>query len=198
MAERKGNKGASNLIPSTEGGHQLTREEQKAGGRASVIARRKKKDFREACIALLETEMTDNDGNLVTGYDVVVSSLFRQAKAGNVKAFVALRDTAGQKPVEKLVVSDVDQSVIDEVENMVTGAAGTAADVDIDNDDVTDDASQSARDDDSPFPPPSAQVAGIASDPKAKKTTKKRATKKKSTDDVSDEGSPFDVGDDDS
>ena len=48
MAEKKGNKGASNLIPSTAGGHQLTREEQKAGGRASVIARRKKKDFREA------------------------------------------------------------------------------------------------------------------------------------------------------
>ena len=183
------NKGFSNLIPSTAGGHQLTREEQKAGGRASVIARRKKKDFREACLALLETEMTDNDGNLVTGYDVVVSSLFTQAKAGNVKAFEALRDTAGQKPVEKLVVSDVDPSVINEVENMVAGATAadtTAADDSID--DVTDDASAPARDG-APFPPP-APVAGIASsDSKTTKTTRKRTTKKKTTTDVND--SPF-------
>ena len=191
------NKGFSNLIPSTAGGHQLTREEQKAGGRASVIARRKKKDFREACLALLETEMTDNEGNLVTGYDVVVSSLFTQAKAGNVKAFEALRDTAGQKPVEKLVVSDVDPSVINEVENMVAGA--TAADTtasDVDNiDTVTDDASALARDD-SPFPPP-AQVAGIGADSKPATKTKKRATKKKTPAETND--SPFfDLGDDDS
>lgn len=190
------NKGINNLIPSTAGGHQLTREEQKAGGRASVIARRKKKDFREACLALLETEMTDNEGNIVTGYDVVVSSLFTQAKAGNVKAFEALRDTAGQKPVEKLVVSDVDPSVINEVESMVTGATAadttaadtTAADEDIDT--VTDDASPSARDD-SPFPPP-APVSGIASSEKtATKTTRKRATKKKATDNINNNDSPF-------
>lgn len=183
------NKGFSNLIPSTAGGHQLTREEQKAGGRASVIARRKKKDFREACLALLETEMTDNEGNLVTGYDVVVSSLFTQAKAGNVKAFEALRDTAGQKPVEKLVVSDVDPSVINEVENIVAGATAadtTAADDNIDT--VTDDASAPARDG-SPFPPP-APVAGIvASEKTANKTTRKRTTKNKDTTETND--SPF-------
>lgn len=198
MAEKKGNKGASNLIPSTEGGHQLTREEQKAGGRASVIARRKKKDFREACLALLETEMTDNEGNLVTGYDVVVSSLFMQAKAGNVKAFEALRDTAGQKPVEKLVVSDVDPSVINEVESMVAGttaAAGIASD---DTYDVTDDASTPARDDAPAFQPP-AQVAGITVDSKpSTKQTKKRTTKKKDTSDVNNDSPFFDLEGDDS
>ena len=196
------NKGFGNLIPSTAGGHQLTREEQKAGGRASVIARRKKKDFREACLALLETEMTDAEGNLVTGYDVVVSSLFTQAKAGNVKAFEALRDTAGQKPVEKLVVSDVDPSVINEVESMVAGATAadttaadtTAADESIDT--VTDDASAPARDD-APFPPP-APVAGVVADSKpATKTTRKRSTKKKTTTETND--SPFfDLESDDS
>ena len=194
------NKGFSNLIPSTAGGHQLTREEQKAGGRASVIARRKKKDFREACLALLETEMADTEGNLVTGYDVVVSSLFTQAKAGNVKAFEALRDTAGQKPVEKLVVSDVDPSVINEVENMVAGATAadtTAADTTAaDCIDVTDDASAPARDG-APFPPP-APVAGIvASDSKPTKTTRKRTTKKKTSTETND--SPFfDLESDDS
>lgn len=192
------NKGFGNLIPSTAGGHQLTREEQKAGGRASVIARRKKKDFREACLALLETEMTDTEGNLVTGYDVVVSSLFTQAKAGNVKAFEALRDTAGQKPVEKLVVADVDPSVINEVESMVAGATAadtTAADESIDT--VTDDASAPARDDAPAFPPP-APVAGVVADSKpATKTTRKRSTKKKTTTETND--SPFfDLESDDS
>lgn len=194
----KNNDKNNNLIPaSAPGGHRLTVDEQRAGGVASGIARRKKKDFREACLALLETEMTDNEGNLVTGYDVVVSSLFTQAKAGNVKAFEALRDTAGQKPVEKLVVADVDQSVINEVENMVAGA--TAADTTAaDCIDVTDDASAPARDD-SPFPPP-APVAGIASSEKpATKTTRKRTTKKKATDDVNKNDSPFfDLESDDS
>ena len=181
------NNSINNLIPaSAPTGHKLTVDEQRAGGRASGIARRKKKDFREACLALLETEMTDNEGNLVTGYDVVVSSLFTQAKAGNVKAFEALRDTAGQKPVEKLVVSDVDPSVINEVENMVAGATAadtTAADEDID--DVTDDASTPARDD-APFPPP-APVAGIVADSKpSTKTTRKRTTKKKTPTETND------------
>ena len=192
----KNNDKNNNLIPaSAPGGHRLTVDEQRAGGVASGIARRKKKDFREACLALLETEMTDNDGNLVTGYDVVVSSLFTQAKAGNVKAFEALRDTAGQKPVEKLVFSDVDPSVINEVENIVAGA--TAADTTAaDCIDVTDDSSAPARDD-SPFPPP-APVAGIvASEQTATTTKKKRATKKKATTDVSTDDSPFfDLGDD--
>lgn len=114
MAKGKG--GKDNLIP---GGHKLTLDEQKAGGIASGIARRKKKDFREACIALLEAETTDEAGNIVTGYDIVINSMFMQAKLGNVKAFEALRDTAGQKPVDKVVVADVEQSVIDEVEDIV-------------------------------------------------------------------------------
>ena len=114
MAKGKG--GNDNLIP---GGHKLTLDEQKAGGIASGIARRKKKDFREACIALLEAETTDEAGNIVTGYDIVINSMFMQAKLGNVKAFEALRDTAGQKPVDKVVVADVEQSVIDEVEDIV-------------------------------------------------------------------------------
>ena len=192
MAKGKG--GKDNLIP---GGHKLTLDEQKAGGIASGIARRKKKDFREACIALLEAETTDEAGNIVTGYDIVINSMFVQAKLGNVKAFEALRDTAGQKPVDKVVVADVDQSVINEVESIVAGAtaAGTAADIDID--DVTDDASALARDD-SPFPPPSAPVSGIvASEQTATTTNKKRATKKKATTDVSTDDSPFfDLGDD--
>ena len=45
----------------------------------------------------------------------------KKALKGDVKAFEVLRDTAGEKPIDKVMVADVDQSVIDEVEEMVKG-----------------------------------------------------------------------------
>ena len=189
--------GIDNLIPNSERSPDEVRENGRKGGIASGVARRRKKDLREACLAILETEITTKSGDKMTGSEAMVAKLFQQAINGNIKAFEVLRDTAGQKPVDKVVVADVDQSVINEVENMVAGAtaAGTAADIDID--DVTDDASTPARDDAPAFPPP-AQVAGVvASEQTATKTNKKRATKKKVTTDVSTDDSPFfDFGDD--
>ena len=190
--------GIDNLIPNSERSPEEVRENGRKGGIASGIVRRRKKDLREACLAILETEITTKSGDKMTGSEAMVAKLFQQAMKGNIKAFIALRDTAGQKPVDKVVVADVDQSVINEVENMVAGATAadaTAADDNIDT--VTDDASSSARDDAPAFPPP-AQVAGIvASEQTATKTNKKRATKKKVTTDVSTDDSPFfDFGDD--
>ena len=174
-----------NLVPNEDRTPEERRENARKAGIASGVARRKKRDLREACLAILETEITTKTGDKMTGSEAMVAKLFQQAMKGNIKAFIALRDTAGQKPVEKLVVADVDQSVINEVESMVAGA--TAADESID--DVTDDASTPARDD-APFPPP-AQVAGIASaDSKSStKTTRKRTTKKKTPTETND--SPF-------
>ena len=186
--------GMDNLIPNSERSPEEVRENGRKGGIASGVARRRKKDLREACLAILETEITTKSGDKMTGSEAMVAKLFQQAMKGNIKAFIALRDTAGQKPVEKLVVSDVDPSVINEVESMVAGATAadttaadtTAADESIDT--VTDDASAPARDD-APFPPP-APVAGIVADSKpATKTTRKRSTKKKTTTETND--SPF-------
>ena len=180
--------GMDNLIPNSERSPKEVRENGRKGGIASGVARRRKRDLREACLAILDTEITTKTGDKMTGSEAMVAKLFQQAINGNIKAFEVLRDTAGQKPVDKVVVADVDQSVIDEVENMVTGA--TAADVDNMND-VTDDASPYARDDDDAhsFPNP-APVAGIASaDSKPTKQTKKRTTKKKNPTETN--NSPF-------
>ena len=185
--------GIDNLIPNSERSPEEVRENGRRGGIASGVARRRKKDLREACLAILETEITTKTYDKMTVSEAMVANLFQQAMKGNIKAFIALRDTAGQKPVEKLVVSDVDPSVINEVENMVAGTTAadtTAADTTAANCiDVTDDASAPARDD-APFPPP-APVAGITSDDSkpAAKATKKRATKKKTTTETND--SPF-------
>lgn len=107
-----------NLIPQA---HKLTVEEQSMGGKKSGEARRNKKLLRDCIEMLLEKEMEDGKGGTKTGAEALAVKLFKEAMKGNVKAFEVLRDTAGQKPVEKVMVADVDKDVIDEVEAMVTG-----------------------------------------------------------------------------
>lgn len=108
-----------NLIPFNE----RTENEQRAiatqGGIASGVARNKKKMLRECLEELLSKEMKDKNGNTASGAEVLATKLFQQALQGNIKAFEVVRDTAGQKPAEKVVVSNIDPDVISEVERMV-------------------------------------------------------------------------------
>ena len=112
-----------NLIPQA---HKLTVEEQSAGGKASVEARRKKKDLRLALEMLLEKDFTDKNGNLISGTEAITAKLFEQAMKGNVKAFETIRATVGQDPVQKIMVSEVEQDVIDEVEKAVLNDTTTS------------------------------------------------------------------------
>lgn len=102
---------------------ELTADEQRQiaskGGIASGEARRRKRDLRMALEMLLEKEYKDKAGNTLTGTEAISAKLFEQAMKGNIKAFETLRDTVGQKPVEKVMIAEVEQDVIDEVERMV-------------------------------------------------------------------------------
>ena len=114
-----------NLKPNSE----RTAEEVKAltrkGGIASGKARRDKKNLRIALEALLEKKQTDPEtGKRGTGAELITAKLFQQALEGNVKAFEVLRDSVGQKPVEKVMISEVEQEVIDEVECAVYDEEG--------------------------------------------------------------------------
>ena len=80
------------------------------GGKRSGESRRKRKQLREELLALLSTGNTQKNISL---------ALIDQALNGNVKAFETIRDTIGEKPVEKVVMSEVDPNVISEVEEMV-------------------------------------------------------------------------------
>lgn len=95
------------------------REIARSGGIASGEARRKKRDIRLALEMLLEKEFKDRSGNTVTGAEAIAAKQFEKAMKGDTKAFEVVRDTAGQKPTDKIVVAEVEQSVIDEVERMV-------------------------------------------------------------------------------
>lgn len=108
---------------------ELTAEEQRAiaraGGIASGKARAAKRDLRKALEMLLEQEFTDRKGVQKTGVQAVTERLFAEVMRGNVRAFEVLRDTVGQKPVEKIMVAEVDQAVIDEVEKAVLDDSGS-------------------------------------------------------------------------
>ena len=45
--------------------------------------------------------------------------MFKKALQGDTRAFETLRDTVGQKPVDKIMIAEFEQDVIDEVEAMV-------------------------------------------------------------------------------
>lgn len=112
-----------NLIPNSERSPDEVRKNGRKGGIASGKARRNKKLLRECLEELLEKEMTDKSGNTVSGAEALAVKLFKKAMDGDVKAFEVLRDTSGQKPVEKIMVADVEPAVIAEVEAMVNGKA---------------------------------------------------------------------------
>lgn len=107
-----------NLIPLNE----RTKSEQRAiataGGKASGKARRNKKLLRDCIDYLLEREdkmVLDTEGNPMSGaeqlaYNLFVKALGEPDTAKAARAFEVLRDTAGQKPVEKV---ETKQTVID-------------------------------------------------------------------------------------
>ena len=112
-----------NLRP---GEYHLSKEEAKKGGIASGKARAEKRDLRKALELLLEQTFTDKKGVTRTGAQAITEKLFSEVMKGNVRAFEVLRDTVGQKPVEKVIIAEVDQDIIDEVEKAVASDPATS------------------------------------------------------------------------
>lgn len=105
-----------NLVPlSTE----KAREIGSKGGIASGKARRDKKNIRLAVEALLERDYKGKDGIVLSGAEAITVKQMEKALKGDTKAFEVLRDSAGQKPIERVMVAEVDQTVIDEVEKAI-------------------------------------------------------------------------------
>ena len=86
------------------------RKRGRAGGIKSGEVRRQRKTLREELLALLSAGNTQKDINL---------ALIARALDGDVKAYEVVRDTIGEKPVDKIMVAEVDQTIIDEVEAMI-------------------------------------------------------------------------------
>lgn len=93
-----------NLIPFSKRSKNEAREYGKKGGKASGAARRKKADFRKTLNALLTAEIDSEEwtpfleslGLDSTVEAAVNAAMIREALSGNVKAYIAIRDTLGQ------------------------------------------------------------------------------------------------------
>ena len=100
--------------------YKLSREEAKKGGINSGKARREKADLRRQMQIWLESDVTtDKHGNPMSGAQLMAAIAAREAAKGNAKFWELIRDTAGYKPVDKVMIADVDQSVIDEIDRIV-------------------------------------------------------------------------------
>lgn len=83
----------SNLKPFNTLTEEEQRELARKGGIASGEARRRKKTLKEELIALLET----NDNN-----EKISVAILNKALNGDIQAFTTIRDTIGEKPVDKV------------------------------------------------------------------------------------------------
>lgn len=85
---------------------ELTADEQRQiaskGGIASGEARRRKRDIRLALEALLEREYKGKDGTSISGAEAIALKQMERALKGDTRAFEVVRDTVGQKPIDKV------------------------------------------------------------------------------------------------
>ena len=104
-----------NLIPANKRSKEEAKKISSKGGKKSGEVRRARKTLREELLAILSNGNTQNKMSLA-----LVNEALEGNSAGSVtKAFEVIRDTIGEKPVDKIVVAEVDQKVIDEVEAML-------------------------------------------------------------------------------
>lgn len=116
----------------------LTPEEQrefhKKGGQASVAARRKKKAAREAAelILSLQPKLSKKQAGTIKALGVdpesdadiqFISLMAIAAKAmnGDISAYTLLRDTAGERPDDKLQISEGVPVIIDDIGDGANG-----------------------------------------------------------------------------
>ena len=108
-----------NLVPFTsEQSHEEAVKNGRKGGIASGEAKRNRKMLRDCIDYLLEREnamVLGADGNPMSGAEQLAYNLFAKAleepdTAKAAKAFEVLRDTAGQKPIDKVQAT---QTVVD-------------------------------------------------------------------------------------
>ena len=107
--------GKENLRPVSS--KEEARDRGRKGGLASGEARRKRKTLKEELRLMLSEGDTQQS---------VTLALIEKAMSGDTKAFEVIRDTIGEKPVDKVMIADVEPSVIAEVEAMVVTDDDTA------------------------------------------------------------------------
>ena len=105
-----------NLRP---GEYKFTKEDYEKSQISRQENAKRKQTLRECFEILLEKQFKNKDGTMFSGAEAIAMKQFEKAMKGDTRAFETVRDTAGQKPVDKVMISEVSQEVIEEVEKMV-------------------------------------------------------------------------------
>ena len=108
-----------NLIPQNKKSPEERSRIARMGQIASTEAKRRKKTFREAMEAILEKEVLDKNGNKIDLLTAISAKQIEKAGKGDTKAFEVIRDTIGQKPVERVEITEWDTKVAGEIEAYV-------------------------------------------------------------------------------
>lgn len=106
--------------------HRSTEEQReiaRKGGIKSGEARREKADLKRQMQIWLDAEVTrDAKGNPMTGAEYMVQIAVREMRKGNPKFWELIRDTAGQKPIDKIQIAEIDADIMEEVDRLVEQA----------------------------------------------------------------------------
>lgn len=98
LTPKKKHPGEENLVPNSERTPEERKKQAKKAGVASGKARRERKKFKELfAIAMQQTNPDTGEPN----DESIVAGMIKAAVDGSAPAFVAIRDTLGEKPVEK-------------------------------------------------------------------------------------------------
>lgn len=98
-----------NLLINSERSPKEHSESSRKGGKASGEARRASATLTESLKKQLTPELMDE----------LTMMLIKRAKSGNLRAYELLRDQVGEKPVEKVSVSQVDPETVNELREAI-------------------------------------------------------------------------------
>lgn len=121
-----------NLMPIDEVNSRRTREEHsedsRRGGIASGKSRRELKAFKECINELLGQDGGEYDGEIVSKRYIIATRAVKYLIEDEdldarsfAKMFEVVRDTIGEKPIDRFQIAEINQKDIDEVEAMVLG-----------------------------------------------------------------------------
>ncbi|GHU27573.1 hypothetical protein FACS1894152_4380 [Bacilli bacterium] len=76
------------------------------GGKKSGESRNQKKLFKNIFETLFEKQYKDQDDNTITAKEIMALKIMKRAMDGDLRAFEIIRDTVGEKPVDRLANTD--------------------------------------------------------------------------------------------
>lgn len=99
--------------------HALTVEEARKGGKKSAETRAKRKTIREAFEAICAKRYVDASGQEIDGITAMCMKQFQAAMNGDTKAFIEIRNSLGEMPVQRVEVDTIDPQARAEMDELL-------------------------------------------------------------------------------